>query len=395
MAEGVTTHSLRFGASGLSVVNESEQLSALIGDIYQASLDPGLQIDVLEKIAGFAGGRSCGLLSRHSSSKAESVYSYIGTDPDSLQVYAESHPQLDPIVSAGPLDVEQVLSTADLMPYDEFRLGRFYREWAEPRGWVDVASVVIDRSAASCTLLGIIRHEVNGMVDDEMRRRMALVIPHVRRALYVGNTINLKQAEAACFSGILDGLSVGMILVDGNGCIVHANAAGSAILGAGDFLRAVGGRLAAGDAQTNETLREVITAADAGDAAVGIRGTAVPLTAQDGERYVAHVLPLSCGAARRVGLACTAVVALFVRKVALEASSPSDVIGRIYKLTPTELRVLLAIVDIGGVPEVAAALGVAATTIKTHLGNLFEKTGVARQADLVKLVAGFSTPLAS
>jgi DNA-binding CsgD family transcriptional regulator len=376
-------------------VNESEQLSALIGDIYQASLDPGLQIEVLEKIAGFAGGRSCGLLSKHSSSKAENVYCYIGTDPGSLQVYAESHPQLDPMASAAPLDVEQVVSTVDLMPYDEFRLGRFYREWAEPRGWVDVASAIIDRSATSCTLLGIVRHAADGMVDDEMRRRLALVIPHVRRARHVGSTIHLKQAEAACFSGILDGLSVGMILVDGNGCIVHANAAGSTLLGAGDFLRAVGGRLAAGDAQTNETLREVITAADAGDAAVGIRGIAVPLMAQDGERYIAHVLPLSSGAARRVGLASTAVAALFVRKVALEASSPSDVIGRIYKLTPTELRVLLAIVDIGGVPEVAVALGVAVTTIKTHLGNLFEKTGVARQADLVKLVAGFSTPLAS
>jgi DNA-binding CsgD family transcriptional regulator len=65
-----------------------------------------------------------------------------------------------------------------------------------------------------------------------------------------------------------------------------------------------------------------------------------------------------------------------------------------YKLTPAELRVLLAIVDVGGVPEVAAALGVAVTTVKTHLNRLFEKTGVGRQADLVKLVAGFSTPLA-
>jgi len=31
----------------------------------------------------------------------------------------------------------------------------------------------------------------------------------------------------------------------------------------------------------------------------------------------------------------------------------------------TELRVLLAIVEVGGVPEVAAALGVAGTTVKT------------------------------
>jgi DNA-binding CsgD family transcriptional regulator len=85
---------------------------------------------------------------------------------------------------------------------------------------------------------------------------------------------------------------------------------------------------------------------------------------------------------------------VFVRKAALETPSSLEVIGRAYKLTPMELRVLLAIVEVGGIPEVATALGVADSTIKTHVGRLFEKTGAGRQADLVKLVAGFSTPLA-
>jgi DNA-binding CsgD family transcriptional regulator len=71
----------------------------------------------------------------------------------------------------------------------------------------------------------------------------------------------------------------------------------------------------------------------------------------------------------------------------------SEVISKAFKLTPTELRVLLAIVEVGGVPEVAAALGVADTTIRTHVARLFEKTGTARQADLVKLVTGYTTPL--
>jgi hypothetical protein len=42
---------------------------------------------------------------------------------------------------------------------------------------------------------------------------------------------------------------------------------------------------------------------------------------------------------------------------------------------------------VGGVPEVSQALGIVATTVKTHLERLFEKTGVDRQADLVKVVA--------
>jgi DNA-binding NarL/FixJ family response regulator len=75
-------------------------------------------------------------------------------------------------------------------------------------------------------------------------------------------------------------------------------------------------------------------------------------------------------------------------------SSRSEAIGKMFKLTPTELRVLLAIVEVGGVPEVAAALGVADTTVRSHVSRLFQKTGATRQADLVKLVAGYATPMA-
>jgi DNA-binding CsgD family transcriptional regulator len=375
-------------------MNDSKQLPALIGEIYDAVIDPAQRNDVLDKIASFTGGHSGGLLSKHSLSKSEVLYCYVGADPNSLQVYSESYPKLDPTADSPSFGVEQVVSATDLVPYEEFRRGRFYREWARPHGWVDVASAVIEKSAISCTFLSVVRHEANGLVDDEMRRRMALLIPHVRRALLIGQTIHRKQTEAVCFSDVLDGLSSGMILVDANGRIVHTNNAGNAILDAADFLRAVCGRLVASDLAINAALREILVAASVGDAALGVKGIALPLTAHDGERYVAHVLPLTSGARRAAGLAYNAVAALFIRKAALEPFSPPEVIGEMYKLTPTELRVLLAIVDIGGVPEVAAALGVAVTTVKTHLSRLFEKTGVARQADLVKLVAGFSTPLA-
>lgn len=56
------------------------------------------------------------------------------------------------------------------------------------------------------------------------------------------------------------------------------------------------------------------------------------------------------------------------------------------------MRVTLAVVEVGGAPEVAEMLGIAASTVKTHLGRIYEKTGAVRQADLVKLVAGFAIP---
>jgi hypothetical protein len=38
-------------------------------------------------------------------------------------------------------------------------------------------------------------------------------------------------------------------------------------------------------------------------------------------------------------------------------------------------------------------MGSSSSTIRTHLRRLFSKTGTDRQADLVKLVAGYTNPL--
>ena len=50
---------------------------------------------------------------------------------------------------------------------------------------------------------------------------------------------------------------------------------------------------------------------------------------------------------------------------------------------------LVAIMDFGGVAEVAAALKLSPATVRTHLRHVFEKTGVRRQADLVKLMTSY------
>jgi FixJ family two-component response regulator len=53
----------------------------------------------------------------------------------------------------------------------------------------------------------------------------------------------------------------------------------------------------------------------------------------------------------------------------------------------------MAIIEVGGVAQVASALGISDSTVKTHLQRVFEKTGTNRQTDLVTLVAGFKSPL--
>ena len=374
-------------------MQEHVALSKLAEDIYDTVLDSGRWTSVLAKVTDFVEGQAGGLLSKDSVSKSGNAYYHVGVDPHYLEIYAECYWRFDPMASLPFCEVEQIASIPELVSYDEFREGRFFREWVEPQGWIDAANAVLEKSVTSCAYLSIIRSKARGMVDDEMRRRMALVVPHVRRAVLIGRVIDLKQVQAASFADALDGISAGLFFVDADAHIVHANIAGHAMLDAGDVLRGVDGRLVAIDAQVDQSLREAFLAAASGDGALGIKGIATPLRSQDGEPYTAHVLPLTSGERRYAGRAASAAAALFVRKAALTTPSAPEVIAKSHRLTPTELRVLLAVVEVGGVPEVAAVLGIAESTVRSHIGRLFEKTGATRHADLVKLVAGFSSPL--
>ena len=165
------------------------------------------------------------------------------------------------------------------------------------------------------------------------------------------------------------------------------------MLGEESVVRAIGGKFAAVDAQTNRDLGNIFVNAAGGDAAIGSTGIAVHVTASDGSSYVAHVLPLTSGARRKAGVNYAAVAAVFVRKAELSLPHPLETIADLYKLTPAEMRVVMAVTQVGGIPEVARVLGISEPTVKTHLQHVFQKTGAKRQADLVKLVAGHMSPL--
>ena len=378
-------------------MSEQARLSRLVAGIYDATLEPRRWSEVLARVVDFVGGHGGCLLGKDSATRDIDPQWQTGVEPYYLRLYTDTYSKLGPLAALTFGDIGQIVSVADVVPHDEFQRSRFYREWAAPQGWVDVAVAVLDKSAGGWGYLGISRNATNGMVDDEMRGRMSLVVPHVRRALRLGRAIERRQADAAAFADVLDRLSAGLLLLDAQGRIVHTNAAADDMLRDGRLLRAIGRRLTAGDAQVERTLRETAILLRAEGAHLGREGVLVPLRAGDGERYIARAMPLATAAPGRrtgeTGETAEATTAVFVQRASMDYPSPPEIIGESYKLTPTELRVLRALVEIGGVPEVAAELGIAETTVKTHLARLFAKTGTRRQAELVKLVAGFSMPL--
>jgi DNA-binding CsgD family transcriptional regulator/PAS domain-containing protein len=378
------------------MIPETEILLDLIGTIYDTTLDRALWPEVLRRSAEFVGGSASSLYSKNTARKTGNKFLCWSPrfDAAALPSYFDEYVRIDPATTCQFLfDVGQIYSMGDCMPYAEFMETRVYKEWARPLGLADQLAATLDKSAMNFSLFAVFRSEEQGRADDEMRRRMGLVVPHIRRAVLIGNVMDLNVTEKTAFADALDGLAAGVFLVDEGARIVFANRSGQGMLDDGKILCQKNRVLTAVDRRTGTTLPDVIASARDGDAAIGANGIAVPLSSHSAEPWLAHILPLTSGARRQAGIAHSAVAAVFVHQASLDAPSAMETMSKLYGLTPGELRVLAAVSVVGGVAAVAEVVGIAESTVRTHLLRLFAKTGTNRQSDLVKLVATHASPL--
>ncbi|MBR0690283.1 helix-turn-helix transcriptional regulator [Bradyrhizobium manausense] len=371
---------------------EANRLSSLVGEIYDAAVNPAQRNTALEQVAGFVGGSAVTILSRDAARLSIEIHQHYGTDLRFRELYRDRYVELDPLLDRHlRLAVEQTIGVADVMPYSDFVTTSFYREWVEPQGAVDLASVTLERSSARTTILQVMRGRSRGAVDDSMRERMRLIAPHIQRSRVMGRQIRARSHTVADLAEVLDRLSTAICLFDGEGRVVHANAACRQMLADGGLIAIVGDRIVARNTQADKIFRSLFdVVADDGTHSTDRRKIEL-MTSADGQHYLAHVFPLTHERALQRDGAATA---LFLQKASMVPQLATAAIAAAFRLTPSELRVLMAIVELGGVPDIAEKLGIAETTVKTHLGRLFEKTGAGRQADLVKIAAGFAAPFA-
>lgn len=341
--------------AGLREATEAEQLSQVLGAVYDAALDAERWSEALHLATAFLGGAAANLFWQDPISNQAAVFHAWGDDPAYVAMYFDRYAALNPYFPAitfVPAGV--VFSGGDIIPHEEFAQTRFYQEWVAPQGYIDVVGVNLHRFAAGIAAFSVRRSQAQGFVDAEMRRKLELLAPHLQRATMIAREFDGLRGQSVTLETVLERVTAAVFLVDAAGKLDFVNNSGLALLREGGMLGRRDGILVALDRATDKSLRAAFAASGTNDdLSLRLCPPSILLMNGRNERHLAHVLPLSSGARQSASLSRQVRAAVFVRKAEVPVASGIEVIAKAYGLTASETRVLQAAVTLGSVADMS------------------------------------------
>jgi DNA-binding CsgD family transcriptional regulator len=370
-----------------------QTLSDLIGSIYDCALDPSQWDQTLADIKDALDCHGITLTLSDLRYDRLLLQKAAGLEAATLAQLRKHAPEIharlrDALASWPSLDEPHVVSRHFSPAYIE--TSPYFQEWEKPTGIIDTMALFLMHTPLHLAGLYLGRNVGQGIFTEREITLAKLLLPHVRRAVMISKVLDIRAIAGERTAEALDALRCAVVLTNEHGTILHANRAGERMLHEGGPIQSDQGILQATAPPATAELRSALALAAGNEAGIGKTGLAVRLTKPDAPPIFAHVLPLT-GSDFRTRLQPAAVAAVFIGAPP-DAQDGADSVAAAFGLTPAETRVLASLFAGRTLTETAATLGIAGTTAKTHLEHIFLKTGVTRQAELMRLWTGLTSP---
>lgn len=254
------------------------------------------------------------------------------------------------------------------------------REILIPRGLGRIAATTLDLPTADRAFISFEREWFKGVVEDEAIRELDALRPHIARSALMSTLLQLQQARIV--GATLDALGLPALVLDDRGKVLAANQSAEECASL-IFWRAHD-HVALKDGAADSLLRAAVASISL--SSVSVRS--FPVRESNGvASTVAHIVPIRL-AAQDIFSRC--VAALVLTPVTAPGAPPVELVQSLFDLTPAEARVARGVAAGKTLEDIAGDNGVAATTVRTQMRGVFEKTGCSRQAEVAALLIGVS-----
>ena len=354
-----------------------ETLLDLIDGIYAAGLEPVAWSGVLTRLADELGAREAalGILGK----RAAPWIIAPRTNPEFALSYQQHYHLLNLFwrqIARQP--VGAVSTDAMLLERAHLHSSEFFNDWSAPQGYRTVMGTTLVQSD-----FGRIELQIPSSREFEADQQQIVtrLVPHLTRSLQVMQMLSAAQEQRMGLFDAFHALDRGVVLLDYQVRIVDANASAERYLAASDGL--VGGNNTIAASLPGEQRRLQAMLGSCTRSALTSGGT-MRVTRHAGAPLVLTISPFP--AASPLSLLPGGGIMVIIADP--EARNPlhASRLQERYGLTAAELALALEIAKGDGRRAAAERRGVSVATARSQLSSIFDKTGVRRQAELVRLL---------
>ena len=363
----------------------------LVESVYDLALEPAALPDLLRRLADAFGAHAVAFAREHMESGRGDGYA-LGLDPVVPGQYFDYYStrnvlrRIDNVRERMENFVPTVTVDEESLPKNELVETEFYVDFLKPAGIHSVITIGLWNRGLEVCVLDLFRPANRTSFSTEEVELAFELQPHLIRAFRLGAKVADAQQLGRSLATALDQSSHGVIILDRDGRVRHANAAGERMLAQRCGLDVVAGRLIARDALDSGRLQGLIATAAAG------AGGSMSVRRPGGQAPISlTVTPVSAERAAPYlgdpGIVVCATAPDFA------AGVPERRLAELYGLTGAQAKVARALLDGRSLREAADTLELSIFTVRAHLARIFEKTGARRQAELVALLTrGIAAP---
>lgn len=364
-----------------------QAFNELVTCIYDAALDAALWPRFIQRLT-YALNAHSGLL-RVQDLQANEVGTYVthGVNPEYQQKYVEYYIHDDPLIAAAAQHrIGTPLQTAMFLP-TSFRKTEFYNDYNRPQGIDQVLGGLLVKNRSRIALLGVHRRDRIGVYEPHEVRLVELLIPHLQRAFQVNSHLFHLKEDIHAAHDALNRLLAGIILVDATGKPIFVNERAEAMLSQGHGLTLGRYGLQARTWEQTQTLHKLIfeacqpTQKTGGSLSINSPDSLHPLNILVTPINREHTFDFGVDISK-------ASAALFIGTTGQQHNFSLEVLCNLYGLTLAEARLAGALANGYSLEKIAETFRLSKNTVRTQLKSCFQKTGVHRQTELVKLILG-------
>lgn len=374
---------------------DAKHLSDLVHLIYDASVHPERWNGVVAAIAASFGTSKGLLFTPFLAPQHGGLIFPVGIDEAALQLWASSYIDKDiwaqRAQARGLLRAGAVLLDHEIVPREEFLASPFYREFLGTIGIGRVCTSIVFEGTPGlpATSISIFRDAREPAFDQADAQWMKLLAAHVSRGLGLMQRLDTARLQYTSLLASLDRLNFGVALLNDGMQVLHLNQAAQGVINRRDgiFINADRQLESNPAAKRSQSLSRWLTtvrdtpAAEQGHFLEGCR-----VARNEGKRHYAiqcaAVLATSAWTAQNEGVR---FVVFIIDPSALQLPSVSRLTA-LYGLTEAQAKVAREFSSGGSYKQVAHRLRISEETVRSHIKEIYPKTRVNRQADLVRLI---------